>query len=117
MFDNKLEALVGLRYFEDERGGTTTNRTVFPAPSPVVVSQSSGTVDAISPRFNLKYNASEDGNIYVNVAKGFRSGVLQTASQAAAATASGVPATSQVDPDSLWTYEVGTKWNLLDKAV
>lgn len=116
LFDNRLEALVGLRYFEDERGGTTTNRTVFPAPSPVV-SNSSGKVDALSPRFNLKYNASEDGNFYINVAKGFRSGVLQTAAQAAAATASGVPASSQVDPDSLWTYEFGTKWNLLDKAV
>jgi len=116
LFDNRLEALVGLRYFEDERGGTTTNRTVFPAPSPAV-SNASGKVDALSPRFNLKYNASEDGNFYINVAKGFRSGVLQTAAQAAAATASGVPATSQVDPDSLWTYEFGTKWNLLDKAV
>lgn len=116
LFDNRLEALVGLRYFEDERGGTTTNRTVFPAPTPVV-SNSSGKVDALSPRFNLKYNASEDGNFYINVAKGFRSGVLQTAAQASAATASGVPATSQVDPDSLWTYELGTKWNLLDKAV
>ncbi len=116
MFDNRLEALVGLRYFEDERGGTTTNRTVFPAPSPVV-SQSSGQVDALSPRFNLKYNASEDGNFYINVAKGFRSGALQTAAQAAAATASGVPTTSQVDPDALWTYELGTKWNLFDKSV
>lgn len=116
MLDNKLEALVGLRYFEDDRGGTTTNRTVFPVPVPAS-SSTSGKSHALSPRFNLKYNASEDGNIYINVAKGFRSGALQTAAQAAAATSSGVPTSSQIDPDSLWTYELGTKWQLSNKSL
>lgn len=113
MFDNKLEALVGLRYFEDDRGGRTSNRTIFPAP-PTLTDSTEGTSHALSPRFNLKYNVSEEGNVFVNVAKGFRSGALQTAAQAAASTTDGVPTSSQIDPDQLWTYELGTKWRLFD---
>lgn len=111
LFDDKLELLAGIRYFEDERGGRTLNRATS------VIDTASSTVSSWNPRFNVKFNAAENGNIYFNAAKGFRSGTLQTATQAAASIALGVPTGTQIEPDSLWTYELGTKWQLFDSSV
>jgi iron complex outermembrane recepter protein len=59
--------------------------------------------------------------IYVNVAKGFRSGSIQTEDQAIAASlALGAPigtVKTIVNPDSLWTYEVGTRWELAERSL
>jgi outer membrane receptor protein involved in Fe transport len=112
LFGGKLVPLVGLRYFEDERGSdgldraTGLPRSIGPAH-----------YDAWSPRFNLSYHATENGLFYVNVAMGFRSGVLQTQAQADASTALGIPTSTQIDPDELWTYEVGTRWSLFEGSV
>lgn len=111
MFDGKLEALVGLRYFEDKRGGNSFNRNTL------VTDQAEAEYSSWNPRFNLKYNASEDGQIYVNVAKGFRSGTIQTQAQVNASIAAGVPTSTQIQPDDLWTYELGTKWQLFGDSV
>jgi outer membrane receptor protein involved in Fe transport len=74
-------------------------------------------ISSWNPRFNIKWNVEENGNVYVNVAKGFRSGTLQTATQAAASIALGVPTTTQIAPDNLWTYELGTKWQLFSNSL
>lgn len=111
LFDGQVEALAGLRYFEDERGGRTFNRATL------VLDQGSSTVSSWNPRFNVKWNVRENGNIYVNVAKGFRSGTLQTKAQADASTALGVPTSTQIAPDNLWTYELGTKWQLFANSL
>jgi iron complex outermembrane recepter protein len=111
MFDGKLEALVGLRYFEDQRGGNSFNRNTL------VTDQAEAEYSSWNPRFNLKYNASENGQIYVNVAKGFRSGTIQTQNQVDASIFVGVPTGTQIQPDHLWTYELGTKWQLFDSSV
>jgi outer membrane receptor protein involved in Fe transport len=59
--------------------------------------------------------------VFVNVAKGFRSGALQSETQASAAdVALGLPPGTipvGVKPDSLWTYELGTRWELADRSV
>ena len=111
LFDGRLELLAGLRYFEDERGGRTLNRATS------VIDTASSTISSWNPRFNVKFNVTEDGNIYFNAAKGFRSGALQTATQAAASLALGVPTSTQIQPDNLWTYELGTKWQLFDSSL
>jgi iron complex outermembrane recepter protein len=111
LFDGKVEVLAGLRYFEDERGGRTFNRATL------VIDQASAVDSSWNPRFNVKWNVAENGNIYFNAAKGFRSGTLQTVTQANASIALGVPTSPQIAADNLWTYEVGTKWQLLDNSL
>jgi outer membrane receptor protein involved in Fe transport len=108
LFDGKLVPLVGVRYFEDERSAVGLDRISS------LTSSESAEWDSVSPRFNLTYNATDDFMVYLNAAKGFRSGTLQTDSQAATADLllGLLPGTTQnqVEPDELWTYEVGSRW-------
>ena len=112
LFDGKLEPLVGLSYFEDDRSSAGVDRNTR------ALTGTKATFDSLNPRFNLKYKPTDNGNIYINIAKGFRSGSLQTPAQAAAAdVALGLPRGSistTNKPDSLWTYELGTRWELAD---
>lgn len=108
MFGGRLEPLIGLRYGEDERTG-------FGIDIPTNVrAPRAATWDSLNPRFNLKFNATEDAMFYFNAAKGFRSGSFQTQSQVNASNALGIPTQASVDPDEVWTYEVGTRLNIND---
>jgi iron complex outermembrane receptor protein len=113
LFGGKLTPLVGLAYFEDDRSSVGVDRaTGLPRVA-------GGKWDSLNPRFNLKYKPADNGTIYFNAAKGFRSGTLQTPAQAAAADVSlGLPAgtiKTANEPDSLWTYELGTRWELANR--
>lgn len=115
LFGGRLEPLVGLAYFNDDRSSNGVNlATGLPQSSRLKT-------DSFNPRFNLKFKPAENGTIYFNAAKGFRSGALQTPAQAAAANVTlGLPAgtiTADVKPDSLWTYELGTRWELADRRL
>ena len=104
-----LNALVGLRYFEDRRRQDSIS-TVFGATS---VDIGRGNFHALSPRFNLSWRPSARVNLYANVAKGFRSGGFNSAAAGAGLVA--VPPT--YDPDTLWSYEVGGKFQSADRKV
>lgn len=113
LFDGKLTPLVGLAYFEDDRSTTGIDRASG-APT-----ATSAKWHSWNPRFNLKYKPADNGTVYFNAAKGFRSGSLQTPAQAAAANVTlGLPAgtiSTANQPDHLWTYELGTRWELADR--
>lgn len=110
LLDGRLTPLFGLSYFKDDRSTNGVDRATG-APR---VGQLK--FDSWNPRFNLKYKPADNGTIYFNAAKGFRSGALQTPAQAAAANVTlGLPAgtiQTSVQPDKLWTYELGTRWEL-----
>lgn len=108
LFDGKLIPLIGLRYFNDVR--TASGPTTFGGVT--AVDSGRGNFDALSPRFNLTYKPSDQALIYVNVARGFRSGTIQTGAQALLGQLSGVTTGVIIRPDSLWTYEIGTKLKL-----
>lgn len=108
LFDGKLIPLVGLRYFRDTR--SASGPTTFGGVT--TVDSGRATFDAVSPRFNLTYKPSDQALIYVNIARGFRSGTIQTGAQAQLGQLSGVTTGVIIDPDSLWTYEIGTKLKL-----
>ena len=114
LLGGKLEPLIGLAYFEDDRSSIGIDRATG---APRVAG---GKWDSLNPRFNLKYKPADNGNIYINIAKGFRSGSLQTPAQAAAADVTlGLPPGSIKPanmPDSLWTYELGTRWELANRT-
>ncbi|MGV3481579.1 MAG: TonB-dependent receptor [Sphingobium sp.] len=59
----------------------------------------------VSPRFAIKYAASDDVNIYGSVSKGWKSGGFELDPQRAR---------SDFGAETLWNYEVGVKSTLLD---
>ena len=97
LLDGKLVPLVGVRYSWDDRKFTTGS------------DDQSATFKAFTPRFNLSYAATRDQLYYLNIARGFRSGLFNTPALVPIAQGLGVPAQNAVSPDSLWSYEVGTK--------
>jgi iron complex outermembrane receptor protein len=108
IMDN-LEATVGGRYFEDKRKQDAFS-SFFGIAS---VDKNSDTFTAFSPRFNLLWRATDDLNLYVNVAKGFRSGGFNLVSSGLGVV--DVPPT--YDPETLWSYEVGGKFQTSDRKV
>jgi outer membrane receptor protein involved in Fe transport len=105
--DDRLTATVGGRQFRDKRSTVGVNRNGNTTTNDGDIFKS------FNPRFNLSFKASQDFLIYGSVAKGFRSGSFQTTAQAAAAsTALGVTVDTAVQPDSVWSYEVGAKGKL-----
>lgn len=112
-FDERLIATVGGRYFRDKRNTRGIDRyTASATPS------DAATFDSFNPRFNLSFKVSDDFLVYGNVAKGFRSGSFQSPAQAAVASAAlGVTIPTAIQPDSVWSYEVGAKGKLFDGLV
>lgn len=110
MLDGRLVATVGGRYFEDKRTTSGVDRYTN-AATPA----NSDKFNTFNPRFNLSYKISESFLVYGNVAKGFRSGSFQTPAQAAAASAAlGIAVPTAVQPDEVWSYEIGAKGKLAD---
>ena len=112
-FDERLIATVGGRYFEDRRETSGFDRYTNTSPGP-----NGATFDTFNPRFNLAFKASDDVLIYGNIAKGFRSGSFQTPAQAASASAAlGVTVPTDIQPDSVWSYEIGSKGRIADGLI
>jgi iron complex outermembrane recepter protein len=129
--DGKLLVLAGLRWFEDTRvqqewftndfenqetviedgmeylsGGTPINYAYF---------SDEKDFDDVSPRFNVSYFPRDEGMVYVNIAKGFRSGTAmgQNDIQLADTNIQGIDG-AFADGDSVWSYELGSKWVFAD---
>ncbi len=97
----RLEATVGLRWYEDEQEQVSSTLTAGLPPSTVA---GKATFDALTPRFNLAYRFSRDRMVYFNAAQGFRSGGFNLTVAPA-----GVIIQPDYDSEDLWTYELGTK--------
>ena len=87
------------------------------APDPIVTNTKgtdSSTNDTFNPRLNIAYYPSEDSMLYFEAAKGFRSGsITSTAIMTASnATLGGTNYDNSSEPDTLWNYTLGGKWNL-----
>jgi len=118
LLDGKLDLTLGLRYFEDDRSYV---EEVDPALLDLIQSIDptfTGVVDEsfdnVSPRFNAAYRFTDDWNVYVNVAEGFRTGQPQPALSLGLAALFGVDIPSGIDPETMWSYELGTKTMLMD---
>lgn len=97
----ELRATAGVRWFSENKQRLIT-ATNFGLTS---VDTGDKTYRTINPRFNLSYDFTPDSMVYVNVAKGFRSGGFnQTSAGGGVIT---VPPSYK--PDSIWTYELGAK--------
>jgi iron complex outermembrane receptor protein len=98
-WEDKAKATVGLRYFEDERTRDEPGRDTIEAK-----------FHTLNPRFNLALKPVEDWLVYFNVAKGFRSGQTQSGLALQLADIFGIDLPVAINPETLWTYEAGTKW-------
>jgi iron complex outermembrane recepter protein len=91
---------------------------------PTTVAQTSTTQTTITPKYSLQYRFSPDNQVYATVAKGFRPGspsggqVPQNACGADLA-ALGLKSGNigPVQPDTVWSYELGEKTSWLDKRL
>jgi Outer membrane receptor proteins, mostly Fe transport len=120
--DEKWVLTIGGRYYEEKRGFNENSSVelltpLTGAPDPIVtntVGTDSATNDTFNPRLNVAYYPSEDSMLYFEAAKGFRSGsITSTAIMTASnATLGGTNYDNASEPDTLWNYTIGGKWNL-----
>lgn len=105
-----LELTAGVRRFEDRLQGNESNAGM---PSP----PTDNTFKSTSPRFSLAWKARPDWQVYASASKGFRSGQNQPAAPLMLGALLGINLPAALKPDSIWTYEIGTKAALLDRRV
>ena len=105
-FSSRLEALLGLRHYHDQEILTQTGTGVFDAPG---TNTSNGDFQSNNPRLNISYKTSQNGLVYINVAKGFRSGLFNLGAEP--------PTPASAGPETLWTYELGGKQEWLDRRL
>lgn len=116
--DDKLVALMGLRYYEDDRSQPeyyTGIRDGEYVDGLLINNEKS--FDSVNPRFNISYFPSDRGMVYFNAAKGFRSGTVMRQYNIQAlifAGVQGIGSETIADGDTVWSYEVGSKWTFLD---
>lgn len=101
---DRLTLIGGLRYYDEKRTLTAVSAS-FGLPA---TNANEGTFSSVNPRVNVSYKLSPDAMVYVSAAKGFRSGGFNSA-------AAGGPLA--YDPEKLWTYEIGTKQQWLERRV
>jgi len=123
----RLELTAGLRYVYEERtsgafatlpGGVLTGGAPLLAFGNVSTNGDVLTVsddfDAFLPRFNLRYDITDDINFYATVSKGRRSDVIDVATTA---DADGNPIAdpTPVPAEIIWNYEGGFKGRITDR--
>lgn len=97
-----LEATLGLRYFEDRQRQAVTS-TSF---GYTTYDRGTQTFTSTSPRLDLSWHVSDNVNIYTSIAKGFRSGGFNLTSESGGL----FPIPQTYAPETLWTYELGAKF-------
>jgi iron complex outermembrane recepter protein len=88
-FLDRLTVGAGVRYFKDDRKTT-------------IGGEQSATFKSTDPRAYIQYKLVDGANLYTSAAKGFRSGGFNSLDQPA------------YGPESVWTYELGAKVNVLE---
>jgi iron complex outermembrane receptor protein len=121
-----LTFTTGARYYAYKTNFVNTQSGIATASlnTPETVT-GSASASGLNPKFNLSFTPTDTALIYATVAKGFRPGAGNVpvptsggASCAAALQALGLPnAPDQYGPDSVWSDELGGKFQLFDKRV
>ena len=119
-----LKAIAGLRYSKVELDFTTLNHGQLNGRLPTSFgSQVSGSSsdEPITPKVGLQYQFTDDKMIYVTAAKGFRAGGVNPAISPTFCSAALAQLNLQAtdiplgfDPDTVWSYELGSKLRLTD---
>jgi outer membrane receptor protein involved in Fe transport len=113
-----LRAIAGLRVLSAKQHFTREGDFYFAGGPSTALIDTKGS--AVTPRFSLSWDASNQTSIYGNIAKGFRLGganrpipdIQGVRDDIATLGLTGSPAVFQ--SDSLWSYEAGTKTRSAD---
>ncbi|MCK6375464.1 MAG: TonB-dependent receptor [Zoogloea sp.] len=116
----KLRVTAGARVFSIRNESTGEDTGLFSVGLPP--DQSSSTDKGVNPMLNVAYTFNNDAMAYITAAKGFREGAGQRGVPrdlcAADLAALGIAdAPHQFKPDTVWSYELGTKNRFFDRAL
>lgn len=111
LFGGRVTPLFGLRYYEDDQTSDSIDATTLQE------SNFDTTFSAWSPRFNVSFQPSDEVSIYLNIAKGFRSGVFNTTTQIQNAAVFGIDLIPELPESVLWSYEIGSRLSMLDGSL
>lgn len=102
---DRLSATAGLRYYSEDVVEQSTAEFMG------IVSTRDGdaSYNELLPKFLLQYEASDNLNLYASASKGFRVGGANLVTSPLDPP--------QFEPDSLWSYEAGAKFILLDGRI
>ena len=115
LMDGFVELLAGVRRFDDDRTFTqVTDLPPVPGDGTVPTGDVSDNFSSTNPRFNIAIHPSDDWMVYLNWAKGYRSGNFNSLTGQNFAAAAGVTDTATVDPDELVSIDLGTKFKAFD---
>lgn len=92
---DKLQVGAGLRHFSDDEKAPIAGRP-------------GATFESLDPRVFATYKLRDNWTIYASASKGFRSGGFNAANPA-------FPPSFK--PETVWSYEAGTKFDLLDGVI
>ena len=125
-FEDRVIFTVGGRFYKEKRRFRENSSVelltpITGLPDPVfipTVGSDRAKNDTFNPRFNVAYHATDDGMIYGEIAKGFRSGsITSTAIITASNAILGTDLDNSSPPDTLWNYTLGLKWAFFDRAL
>lgn len=103
----RLSLTGGIRWTKDEKEYTTT-QILAGVPVIVVDGTSDAEFDAVTGRGGLEYRWSDELLTYFSAARGFKSGGFTPR------YVGPVAAPLAFDPETVWSYELGAKWQGLD---
>ncbi|MDM7955718.1 TonB-dependent receptor [Blastomonas sp.] len=105
-FSEQFSATAGLRYSWEKVTNVSQTRS-----NTVITGNNDRVADFedLSPKVTLTYKPNSDLMIFATASRGFKSGGTQTTNSAAL--------TNEFEPEILWNYELGTKFNLFDNRL
>ena len=117
--DGLITPLIGLRYFRDDRDKQVVSTIEsFGFELPLTDADEQEVFSLVSPRFNLRITPSDATTFFLNISRGFRSGTFNTPGDVAFVDAAlGIALDLAVPESTVWSYEVGGRFNLLDNTL
>jgi iron complex outermembrane receptor protein len=120
-----LALTTGARYYSYKTTFTNTQSGIATASLTPETLAGAASADGFNPKFNLSYTPTDTALLYGTIAKGFRPGAgnvpVPTSGGASCASAlAGLGLTNapnQYSPDTVWSYELGSKLEFLDRRV
>ena len=116
--DGLITPLIGLRYFRDDRDKQVVSTIEsFGFVLPLTDADEQEVFSLVSPRFNLRITPSDATTFFLNISRGFRSGTFNTPGVVAFAAGLGIALDLAVPESTVWSYEVGGRFNLFDNTL
>jgi iron complex outermembrane recepter protein len=108
-----IRATTGLRYYSYQQlENLTQGGGLVTGAGPPTFDSIPSSAHGVNPKYNLAYEPNQDLTVYVQAAKGFRPGGVNSPAPMIC------PKNAlQYNPDSLWSYELGEKARFLDNRL